>query len=255
MLAALEEKKRRDAMWVTNPLSGKLIKRDGPTWKKLMREAIVRDDDSRDVGEVMLEADSVEEAKAARRAMKQGAAGPNRNLRRVGKRVVAIRRTPAREEVFDAALSRAAEALRENRDNLLHVGDDELADALRELVVAKMKPVGKPLPMRRPKARQPAGPDPAAAERALARKILTREAAKIRRESPSRRGRAPAARRFAAPAGAGFTSLEDSFSETAGASTAQETCCSATASDDDSAADDCSEAADYTDGSDASLST
>ena len=125
--------------FIVNPKTGRLIKKFSKTHKKLIASGLLDEPISKPDENLLIEANTPEEAISLQSKMNKKA-HVNKVITRRGAKVLKANRRPTRQETIDKVSSLATDTVIENRDELLseEMTDEQMDNYIRNLILLKL---------------------------------------------------------------------------------------------------------------------
>ena len=125
--------------FIVNPKTGRLIKKFSKTHKKLIASGLLDEPISKPDENILIEANTPEEAKTLQSKMNKKA-HVNKVITRRGTKVLKANRRPTRKETIDKISALATDTVIENKTELLEqdMTDQEIDSYIRNLILLKL---------------------------------------------------------------------------------------------------------------------
>ena len=125
--------------FIINPKTGRLIKKNSKTHRKLIAAGLLNQPISTPEENILIEADSPEEAKVLQSKMNKKA-HPDKIITRRGTKILKANRRPTRKETIDKVSTLASDVVLENKRELLEqdMNDEEIDNYIKNLIMLKL---------------------------------------------------------------------------------------------------------------------
>lgn len=140
--------------FVTNPYTGRLIKKGSKTHKRLVSAKLLDEPLSNAKDNLIIEANDTSEAKSIKTRMAKKSIGENKVITSRNNKVLKANRRPRQKEIIDKVSDIAVSTVLENRDDLTFqdMDDQEMDEYIKRLIQIKLigGNTNKPKPTRAP---------------------------------------------------------------------------------------------------------
>lgn len=140
--------------FVTNPYTGRLIKKGSKTHKRLVNAKLLDEPLSNVKDNLIIEANDTSEAKSIKTRMAKKSIGENKVITTRNNKVLKANRRPRQKEIIDKVSDIAVSTVLENRDDLTFqdMDDQEMDEYIKRLIQIKLigGNTNKPKPTRAP---------------------------------------------------------------------------------------------------------
>lgn len=127
--------------YVVNPLTGRLLKRNSKTYKKLISASLLGDEPSGNVNDnTIMTADNPRQAKELKDKMNKGSVGKNKIITTRGSKVLKTTRRPTRQETINKVSDIAINSVMEHKNELLEsdMTDQEMEAYIKAMISKKL---------------------------------------------------------------------------------------------------------------------
>jgi hypothetical protein len=131
--------KQAKSDYITNPYTGRLIKKNSKTYNRLVSAKLLDAEPSTAEENMVMELDNPEEAIKIQTKMNKKME-KNKIITRRGNKVLKASRRPTRKEIIDKTTSYAIDSIVENKEELLDndFTDEELDEYIRDMIAQKL---------------------------------------------------------------------------------------------------------------------
>lgn len=135
--------------YVLNPFSGRLIKKNSKTHKRLVSAKLLDQPYEPSPVNTIMETESTSEAKQMQAKINKKAIGQNKVVTRRNNKVLTATRRPKRQEVIDRVTDLTMESVLEQKDHILNqeMTDAELDNYIKQIIQSKL--VGNKTPAKK----------------------------------------------------------------------------------------------------------
>ena len=126
--------------FVTNPYTGRLIKKGSKTHKRLVSAKLLDEPLSNAKDNLIIEANDTSEAKSIKTRMAKKSIGENKVITTRNNKVLKANRRPRQKEIIDKVSDIAVSTVLENRDDLTFqdMNDQEMDEYIKRLIQIKL---------------------------------------------------------------------------------------------------------------------
>lgn len=126
--------------FVTNPYTGRLIKKGSKTYKRLVSAKLLDEPLSNAKDNLIIEANDTSEAKSIKTRMAKKSIGENKVITTRNNKVLKANRRPRQKEIIDKVSDIAVSTVLENRDDLTFqdMDDQEMDEYIKRLIQIKL---------------------------------------------------------------------------------------------------------------------
>jgi hypothetical protein len=138
-MSAQETTKQEKSDYVTNPYTGRLIKKNSKTYNRLVSAKLLDAEPSTAEENMVMELDTPEEAIKVQTKINKKM-DKNKVITRRGNKVLKASRRPTRKEIIDKTTTYAIDSIVENKDELMDndFTDEELDEYIRDMIAQKL---------------------------------------------------------------------------------------------------------------------
>lgn len=135
--------------YVINPYSGRLIKKNSKTHKRLIAAKLLDQPYEQSPDNTIMEAESTLEAKQMQAKINKKAVGQNKVVTRRNTKVLTATRRPKRHEIIDRVTDLTMESVLESKDKILQqdMTDAQLDEYIKQIIQSKL--VGNKTPAKK----------------------------------------------------------------------------------------------------------